>query len=176
MTIYTGTLLSPTVPWYSLLVPLVILLFNLEHMVMGGFVTNARTQYGIPYPTLYAVPGTKRQYGATMKAKAKAGDTLSETITEEEAYNFNLVQRGHQNMIENAPFFLAILLMAWPFPLFAGIAGLLYLVGRAVYMTGYSKDPNSRYYGAFFIYPALFTLFGLAIATMVHVAQGTAPY
>jgi hypothetical protein len=38
MSTYTATLLSPT--WSSLLVPLVILLFNIEHMVAGGFVVE----------------------------------------------------------------------------------------------------------------------------------------
>lgn len=174
MSTYTASLLSPTSPWSSFLVPLVVLLFTVEHMAMGGIVVKARTEYNIPYPTMYAVPGTPRYYNDTMKPTTPSG--VPELITAEEAYAFNLVQRGHQNMIENAPFFLALLLVAWPFPLIAGIAGLVYLVGRAVYMAGYSKDPSSRYYGAFFIYPALLTLMGLAVTTMVHVVQGTAPY
>jgi glutathione S-transferase len=83
-----------------------------------------------------------------MKPAEKA---MSDTITNEEAYAFNLVQRAHQNTIENAPFFLAVLIASWAFPLYAGIAGLVYLVGRALYMYGYTKDPKSRMYGAFFI-------------------------
>ena len=173
MPTYTASLLSPTSPWSSLLVPLVILLFNILHMVAGGFVSQARTTYGIPYPTMYAIPGTPRYYNDSMKPAEKA---MSDTITNEEAYAFNLVQRAHQNTIENAPFFLAVLIASWAFPLYAGIAGLVYLIGRALYMYGYTKDPKSRMYGAFFIYPALLTLFGLSITTMVHVAQGVEPY
>jgi glutathione S-transferase len=142
-------------------------------MVAGGFVSQARSKYGIPYPTMYAIPGTPRYYNDTMKPTS---EPLLETISNEDAYAFNLIQRGHQNTIENAPFFLAILIAAWPFPLIAGIAGLVYILGRAVYMYGYTQAPNMRVYGAFFIYPALLTLFGLAITTMVHVAQGVAPY
>jgi hypothetical protein len=143
-------------------------------MVFGGFVSMARSQYDIPYPTMYAVPGTPRYYSDTMKPTD--GKNVAETITEDEAYHFNLVQRAHQNTIENAPFFLALLLTAWPFPLYAGIAGLTYVVGRAVYMYGYTKDPKSRMWGAVFIYPALLTLLGLSITTMAHVVQGVAPY
>lgn len=171
---YTATLLAPGVPWYSLLVPLVILLFNIGTMVAGGFVVQARNKYGIPYPTMYAVPGTKRYYNDAMKPTDST--PLEDTISDADAYNFNLIQRGHQNTIENAPFFLAILIAAWPFPLISGIAGLLYLVGRAVYMYGYTQDPKMRYYGAFFIYPSLLTLFGLAITSMFHISHGVQPY
>ena len=171
---YTGTLLSPKCHLYCFLVPLVILLFNIEHLVFGGLVGQARKTYGIPYPTMYAVPGTPRYYNDAMKPSEPS--SFSETITHEEAHAFNLVQRGHQNMIEHAPFFLAILLVAWSFPLYAGIAGLLYLVGRALYMYGYSKDVQSRYYGAFFIYPSLLTLFILSGMSMAHIVQGVEPY
>ena len=171
---YTGTLLSPSCPWQSLLVPLVIFVFNIVHMIFGGLVVQARKKYGIPYPTMYAVPGTLRYYDNAMKPTNDEG--FYQTITNEEAYAFNLIQRGHQNTIENAPFFLAILLVAWPFPLYAGIAGFGYILGRILYMYGYTQDPNSRMYGAIFIYPSLLTLFGLAIATMMHVYKGVAPY
>jgi len=156
---------------YDLLVPLVILLFNILNLVFGGLVVQARTKYGIPYPTMYAVPGTLRYYNEAMKP-TDASAEFSETITNDEAYLFNSVQRGHQNTVENAPFFLAILIAAWPYPLAAGIAGLVYLVGRAVYMYGYMRDPKMRYYGAFFIYPALLTLIVLTIMNMVNIGQG----
>lgn len=172
---YTGTLLAPGCPWSSLLVPLVILLFNIEQMIFGGFVVMARKKYGIPYPTMYAVPGTPRYYNDDMKP-TEAADVKSDLITAEDAYAFNLVQRGHQNTIENAPFFLAILIAAWSFPLIAGIAGLFYLVGRAVYMYGYSQEPKMRLYGAIFIYPSLLTLFVLAGFNMAYIAQGVEPF
>jgi glutathione S-transferase len=170
---YTASLLSPTSPWTSILVPTAIVAFLIEHMVMGGLVGQARSTYGIPYPSLYAVPGTPRYYNEEMKPKE---NPKSDVISHEDAYSFNLVQRGHQNMIENAPFFLALLLVAWPFPLIAGIAGVAYVAGRALYMFGYMQGTGSRIYGAVLIYPALLTLLGCAITTMVHVVQGTAPY
>ena len=161
---------APGTSWYKALVPLVILLFNIETMVFGGFVVHARKKYGIPYPTMYAVPGTKRYYDESMKPTAEEEPKFSDTITDAEAFAFNSIQRGHQNTIENAPFFLAILLVAWAYPLTAGIAGIFYLVGRALYMYGYSTNPKLRYYGAVFIYPSLLTLFGLTTRYMVSMA------
>ena len=173
MLVYTGTLLSAGCPWSCLLVPLVILLFNIEHMVFGGLVVQARNKYGIPYPTMYAVPGALRYYNDSMKP---VDSKFSDTITNEEAFAFNSVQRGHQNMVENAPYFLAVLIAAWSFPLVSGIAGLLYVVGRALYMYGYVQDPKLRYYGAFFIYPGLLTLFVLSGFNIAYIAQGVEPY
>ena len=174
---YTGTLLGPGCPWSSLLVPLVILLFNIENLAFGGLVMQSRKKYGIPFPTMYAVPGSPRYYNDSMKpTETDVATKFSETITNEEAFAFNSIQRGHQNMIENAPFFLAILIVAWSFPLISGIAGLLYLVGRAVYMYGYIQEPKLRVYGAIFIYPSLLTLFVLAGFNMAYIAQGVEPY
>jgi len=145
----------PGINWYFL-IPLTILLFNIVNMIFGGVVVQARTKYGIPYPTMYAVPGSPRYYDESMKSS----DQKSDTITEEEAFAFNNIQRGHQNCIENAPFFFAVLLAgSGTYPMIAGIAGLLYVIGRALYMYGYSLGPKQRYYGAFLIYPSLLTLF-----------------
>jgi glutathione S-transferase len=171
---YTASLLSPDSKWETLLVPLVVLLFNIEHMVFGGLVVQARKKYGIPYPTMYAIPGALRYYDNAMKPEEDLG--FLPHITNEEAYAFNLIQRGHQNTVENAPFFLAILLCAWSFPLYAGIAGFMYIIGRAIYMYGYAQDPQSRMYGALFIYPGLLTLFGLSIWTMTNLWKGVGPY
>ena len=90
--IYTGTLLAPGCPWQSLLVPLVVLLFTIEHFVFGGLVTQARNKYGIPYPSMYAVPGSLRYYDPSMKPTKD--DSFQERITNGEAYSFNLIQRG----------------------------------------------------------------------------------
>jgi uncharacterized MAPEG superfamily protein len=177
MLTYTASLLTPDSTWYSVLVPLVVVLFLIETMVFGGLVVQARNKHGIPYPTMYAVPGTPRYYDDSMKPTDASGNSAkTDYITNEEAYAFNLVQRGHQNMVENAPFFLALLLCAWPYPLYAGIAGLAYVIGRAVYMFGYMRDTKSRMYGAVFIYPGLITLLGLTGMTAYNVVNGVGPY
>jgi hypothetical protein len=60
--------------------------------------------------------------------------------------------------------------------LISGIAGLLYLVGRALYMYGYMQEPKLRMYGAVFIYPPLLTLLVLSGFTISYIAQGVEPY
>ena len=160
-----------TMNWYFL-IPLTILLFNIVNLVFGGLVVQARNKYGIPYPTMYAVPGRTRYYDESMRPTDGSDKKLDERITNEEAFHFNSIQRGHQNTIENAPFFFAILLAAGSdYPKIAGISGLLYVIGRALYMYGYSQEPKLRYYGAFFIYPSLLTLFVLTGMRIYDIAQ-----
>lgn len=162
---------AKTLNWYFL-IPLTILLFNIANMVFGGLVVQARNKYGIPYPTMYAVPGRTRYYDESMRPTDGSDKKLDERITNEEAFHFNSIQRGHQNTIENAPFFFAILLAAGSdYPKIAGISGLLYVIGRALYMYGYSQEPKLRYYGAFFIYPSLLTLFVLTGMRIYDIAQ-----
>ena len=162
---------AKTLNWYFL-IPLTILLFNIANMVFGGLVVQARNKYGIPYPTMYAVPGRTRYYDESMRPTDGSDKKFDERITDEEAFRFNSIQRGHQNTVENAPFFLALLVAAaGTYPMIAGISGLLYIIGRGLYMYGYSIDPKLRYYGAFFIYPPLLTLFVLTGMRISEIIQ-----
>ena len=162
---------TKTLNWYFL-IPLTILLFNIANMVFGGLVVQARNKYGIPYPTMYAVPGRTRYYNESMKPTDGSDKKFEERITNEEAFHFNSIQRGHQNTVENAPFFLALLVVAAStYPMIAGVCGLLYIIGRALYMYGYSQEPKLRMYGAVFIYPPLLTLFVLTGMRVVEIYQ-----
>jgi uncharacterized membrane protein YecN with MAPEG domain len=162
---------TKTLNWYFL-IPLTILLFNIANMVFGGLVVQARNKYGIPYPTMYAVPGRTRYYNESMKPTDGSDKKFEERITNEEAFHFNSIQRGHQNTVENAPFFLALLVVAAStYPMIAGVCGLLYIIGRALYMYGYSQEPKLRMYGAVFIYPPLLTLFVLTGMRIVEIYQ-----
>ena len=84
----------------------------------------ARKKYGIPYPTLYAVPGTPREYGPPKAEATAAGAPLAgaerkdANITAEEAYKFNCVQRAHQNSLENIPMIGLLALVSWGFRAF----------------------------------------------------------
>jgi glutathione S-transferase len=161
----------------------VVVLINFLHMWMGINVGRARKTYGIPYPSLYAVPGTRAKYGpgdgesAPLKGSDKKDDDSSSSskplkensrlVTDEEAYAFNCVQRGHQNFLENLPVFLALLFVNWfSFPLIAGWCGIVWSFFKIFYFIGYSRNVGSRMWGAG-SYLALFTLFGLSIATAV---------
>jgi glutathione S-transferase len=177
--IYTGTLFSSSQP-ASGAVPLAFFVFAVATIIFGAMVGGARRKFHIPYPTMYAVPGTPRYYAVAMRpAKKGAGEAVSPpdaNITDAEAYGFNCVQRGHQNFVENAPFVLAALVGAWPFPIIAAAAAILHIIGRFLYMIGYSRNPASRIWGAALIYPSLLTLFALDIASAVFAFRGTAPY
>jgi hypothetical protein len=84
MLTYTASLLTPDSTWYSVLVPLVVVLFLIETMVFGGLVVQARNKHGIPYPTMYAVPGTPRYYDDSMKPTDASGNSAkTDYITNE---------------------------------------------------------------------------------------------
>lgn len=149
------------------------------NMWMAFQVGAARKKYKIPYPTLYAVPGTPRDYSpdsATPAAPLTEGkDAL---ITSEEAYKFNCVQRGHQNSLENIPMVGLLTLVSWGFPIPAGFALLSWAFGRIFYMRGYIAGPEKRnsLVGALLTYPALLTLWGLALATAIQLFRQVPPY
>jgi glutathione S-transferase len=147
---------------------------------MAFGVGAARRKYGIPYPTLMAVPGTPREYGPPKELKSTdaAAAPLSENITKEEAFAYNSVQRGHQNSIENYPIILALALVSWGFPIPSGFALLSWALGRIFYFNGYSSSPEKRnsLIAALLTYPALLCLWGLSLATAIHLFRGTLPY
>jgi glutathione S-transferase len=130
-------------------VPIVVALIFVMHTWMGIMVGQARRRFGVPYPTLYAVPGTLRNY-APVKDKSEAGGSggsataasaltggsaHADLIGNEDAYHFNCVQRGHQNTVENLPAVIAMLLVCWlTFPAYAAGCGAIWVVGRVLYM------------------------------------------
>ena len=97
-------------------VQLVALLALFEYMGFGAAVGNARTRYGI-------------------KAPAITGND-----------DFERVFRVQMNTLEWLPIFLPSL---WLFAIYisdpvAAAIGLLWIAGRALYMTGYSQAANKR--------------------------------
>lgn len=130
------------------------------------------------------MPGTKRNYGPVDGTSASAPLTgandasKSELISDEDAFAFNCVQRGHQNALENAWMVAVLSLTSWSFPIPSGFSLILWSLGRVVYLSGYSVSPSKRIspLGIFLTYPPLFCLWGLSLATAVHLFRGTAPY
>lgn len=113
---------------------------TMQHIYMGVAIGKARKKYGVKYPTLYADESTNKQ-----------------------AKEFNCVQRGHQNSLENEASFLSLLLIAGArYPISASVAGMLYLAGRVCYFQGYcSGEPQNRMRGAFLHFGTL-ALLGMA--------------
>lgn len=68
----------------------------------------------------------------------------------QEAKAFNCTQRAHHNTLENLPVLLVLqLLIAQVYPVTAAAIGLVWAVGRIVYMLGYSSgDPSKRLPGS----------------------------
>ncbi|KAL4087537.1 hypothetical protein PRIC1_013427 [Phytophthora ramorum] len=108
-------------------VPLLVVLLQFVNLWGGIKVGKARKLYGVAYPEMYAEKSDKN---------AKA---------------FNCVQRGHQNILENIPIFLALLFTSSIYrPQVAAIAGFIRILGFVLYMRGYaSGDPKKRMQGAF---------------------------
>ena len=84
--------------------------------VMGGVVMSARKKFGVDYPNLYATPGFHKEADA-----------------------FNRVQRGHQNMFEVLPLFIAAALLGGlKHPIAVAVEGILFCLGSYLYQVGYA--------------------------------------
>merc|ERR1711976_561259 len=85
-------------------------------MFLSGFVMSAIKQFNVQYPNLYAVPGFHKQ-----------------------ADEFNRVQRGHQNYLENTDSYVIMTLLGGlKHPIACAIGTVLYCVGCYLYLKGYS--------------------------------------
>ncbi|KAH8805612.1 hypothetical protein F5884DRAFT_452933 [Xylogone sp. PMI_703] len=86
--------------------------------------------------------------------------------TDIEAMQFNSAQRAHMNYLEQQPSVLGALLIAGvKFPLVSAALGLIWCLGRYMYMVGYStgqEGGKGRYRGMYFWF-AQIGLIGLAI-------------
>mmetsp|Transcript_17872 Transcript_17872/g.26443 ORF Transcript_17872/g.26443 Transcript_17872/m.26443 type:complete len:150 (-) Transcript_17872:335-784(-) len=91
----------------------------ITNFYLGGMVMNARKEYDVQYPNLYATPKYHKDADA-----------------------FNRVQRGHMNFIENADqYAIMTLIGGLKHPIACAIGSIFYCVGSILYMKGYS-DTN----------------------------------
>jgi glutathione S-transferase len=119
------------------LVFIVTCLILIEYMVFGFLVGKARSTYNVPAP-------------------ATSGDPV-----------FERYWRVHQNTLEQLVIFLPSMFMFAYLanPTYAAIAGVLFFVGRLLYLRGYVSDPGSR--GPGFLIGFVATVFVL-IGSMIH--------
>eukprot|EP01102_Stenamoeba_stenopodia_P004963 TRINITY_DN15463_c0_g1_i1.p1 TRINITY_DN15463_c0_g1~~TRINITY_DN15463_c0_g1_i1.p1 ORF type:complete len:161 (-),score=39.78 TRINITY_DN15463_c0_g1_i1:148-630(-) len=118
----------------------VAVLATFQHIAFGIRVGLARRRFGVQPPTMYAVAGHR----------SSASDGLLE-LTEEQADEFNRIQRIHQNNVEVLPMFYILLLLAGlAYPILAAASGLVWLLGRAAFAYGYGKSAEARRWGGFF--------------------------
>ena len=91
-------------------------------------VTRYRTAAGIKYPNHYA--------------------TAEQVASSPAAYAYNCAQRAHGQFVENQPTTIASVLIAGlQYPRLTVALGLVWIVGRYLYATGYAaspKDSNGR--------------------------------
>jgi len=122
-------------------VALVTLVALLLYFWMGFNVGAARGKYGVEAPATTGHPEFERRF------------------------------RVHQNTLEWLPLFLpSMWLAAFAFgDRLAAALGVLWIVGRFLYMVGYASDPKRR--GLGFLIQALATL-GLIIAAGIGAVQG----
>lgn len=119
------------------LVAIVIVLALLQYFAFGILVGRARMKYNVPAP-------------------ATSGDPTFE--------RFN---RVHQNTLEALLLFLPGITIygTYSSPNVAAALGVVWIVGRFIYLQAYIKDPGSRSLGfALTTLPSLFLLIGGAIA------------
>lgn len=119
------------------IVIIVTCMILIEYMVFGFLVGKARATYNVPAP-------------------ATSGDPI-----------FERYWRVHQNTLEQLVIFLPSMFMFayLASPTYAAIAGVLFFVGRLLYLRGYVSDPGSR--GTGFLIGFVATVFVL-IGSLVH--------
>jgi len=120
---------------------------------LAGRVGRAREKSGVKYPYLYA------DQAVAEKDKSK--------------YEFNCIQRGHQNALESYPQFLFMLAFGGiKHPLIASVGALDWCVGRVLYAIGYTEGPDSRYrYGGFLHLAGLLTVLGTSVSTGLSILK-----
>ena len=98
------------------IVYIIIALALLQFFIFGGLVGRARVKFGIEAPSVTGHPKFERYH------------------------------RVHYNTMEQLVIFIPSILMFGTFvsPMVASSLGLLFLVGRIVYLRGYVHDPKKR--------------------------------
>jgi len=125
-------------------VVLVMILALIEYFVFGALVGRARVKYNVPAP-------------------ATTGDPVFER------YN-----RVHQNTLESLMLFLPGMTIFGYYsnPSIAVILGLIWVVGRILYLRAYVREPGSRGLGfALTFFPSAILLIGGAIAAVRAMLQ-----
>ncbi|KAI7885640.1 membrane-associated proteins in eicosanoid and glutathione metabolism [Lichtheimia hyalospora FSU 10163] len=114
---------------------------------LGAQTGKYRRAAGVPYPYAYA-------------DKEEAEKDPKKNL-------FNCAQRVHQNTLEMYPIYSTFLLIGGiKHPVYASVAGVIFLVGRFFFSSGYlTGNPSKRMRGVF-SYAALLGLLGMSVSTL----------
>lgn len=121
-------------------VTIVIMLALLEYMFFGFLVGQARNKHGVSAPAVTGHPVFERSY------------------------------RVHQNTLEQLIVFIPAITAYGYYgnPIYAAAVGVLFLVGRLVYLVLYLKDPKSRMLGFLMTFVAVITLIVAALVSVLN--------
>ncbi|KAJ3105845.1 Microsomal glutathione S-transferase 3 [Phlyctochytrium planicorne] len=130
---------------------------------LGVKVGGARGKAQVKYPNMYA----SAKEAEEDRNKHIFNCAASSTTTNPRKMKFN--QRAHHNTLEQSPGFLVLLFAGGiEHPVIAAASGLLFIVGRYSYASGYwTGEPKNRNRGAF-AYLGLLSLLGLTIKASVN--------
>ena len=90
---------------------------------------------------------------------------FSQKLTDEQWKDFNNYQRAHYNYVEGVASAITLnLISGLFFPVYSGVLGAAYIVGRFLYAYGYIKyGPKGRGSGATILDIALVVMLGMSI-------------
>ena len=94
----------------------------------------------------------------------------SECETDPQKKLFNCYQRAHQNTLENYPGFIILLgISSINYPNLSALGGLIWIIGKYFYATGYyTGNPSLRNRGSF-SYIGLLLMLGCSIMTCYEI-------
>lgn len=86
---------------------------------------------------------------------------------------FSKAMRVHYNTLESMPQYIVMQVLAglW-WPMYAVVAGLLWIVGRALYANGYMKRPEARLTGSTVFLVGLLLLLIGSVALAINIILG----
>lgn len=130
-------------------------------------VGKARKAAEVPYPYGKWVDTERRMLRWTLVYAEKA-----EAEKDPLKHVFNCVQRAHQNTLEMFPVYTTFLLIGGlKYPEISAGAGIVYLLGRALYASGYSTgSPDKRRRGVVG-YLGFLTLIGTSSLTVYNLLK-----
>ncbi|KAI8150257.1 hypothetical protein BJV82DRAFT_573429 [Fennellomyces sp. T-0311] len=117
---------------------------------LGAQTGKYRRAAGVPYPYPYA--------------------EQSEAEKDPKKNLFNCAQRVHQNTLEIFPVYSTFLLIGGiNYPVYASAAGVVFLLGRFFFSSGYLTGNPSKRMRGIFSYIALLSLLGMSGSTLYRI-------
>ena len=127
---------------------------GLHCMSQAAMVGKARKKVGLKYPD-------------------QGNGKYAQKLTDDEWFEFNCAQRGHQHYLEIiAPTAIFALIAGLECPTTTAALVCTVMVGRQLYGSGYrAKGPEGRRIGAMLSIPTVFVLFAMAVFASLRISE-----